>query len=89
MKSTGIIRRIDELGRITIPMEIRNELNIEEKTQMEIFIDKHCIVLRKYFTSCIFCGSEKKLIDYMEYKICSNCVHDIGGDFNGENNKKR
>lgn len=60
MKSTGIIRKVDELGRVVIPKEIRDMLNIVEKDLMEIFIDGDSIILRKYEESCIFCGNKKK-----------------------------
>ena len=59
MKSTGMIRKVDELGRIVIPKEIRDMFNIIEKDLMEIFIDGDNIILRKYEESCIFCGNKK------------------------------
>ena len=59
MKSTGIIRKVDELGRVVIPKEIRDMFNIIKKDLMEIFIDGDNIILRKYEESCIFCGNKK------------------------------
>ena len=56
MKSTGIVRKIDELGRVVIPMEIRNTMGINSRDAMEIFVDGDKIILRKYGTSCVFCG---------------------------------
>lgn len=56
MKSTGIVRKIDELGRIVLPIEIRNTLDIKPKDSIEIFVDDDKIVLKKYQPSCIFCG---------------------------------
>ena len=64
MKSTGIIRRVDELGRVVIPIELRNQFNIVEKDPIEIYVDGSSIILKKYEPNCIFCGSSKKLIDY-------------------------
>ena len=61
MKSTGIIRRVDELGRIVIPVELRNKLGIGEKDPLEIFVDGSSIVLKKMNSSCTFCGSDKNL----------------------------
>ena len=55
MKNTGIIRRADELGRIVIPMEIRNRFNIKEKDPMEIYVDSNSIILKKYEPNCLFC----------------------------------
>ena len=57
MKATGIIRRVDELGRVVIPIEIRNQFNIVEKDQIEIYVDNSSIVLRKYEPNCVFCGN--------------------------------
>ena len=63
MKSTGIIRRMDELGRVVIPIEIRNQFNIAEKDPMEIYVDGSSIVLKKFEPNCIFCGNTKNLLD--------------------------
>ena len=84
-RSTGIKRRIDNLGRIVIPMEIRNDLDIEEGDLLEIFIDKQAIILQTDNDSCVFCGENKALIDYKEQKICSKCLEElIGGKYNGK-----
>lgn len=63
MKSTGIIRRMDELGRVVIPIEIRNQFNIAEKDPMEIYVDGSSIVLKKFEPNCIFCGNTKNLLE--------------------------
>ena len=60
MKSTGIIRRVDELGRVVIPIELRNKFGIYEKDPIEIFVDGSTIILKKYEPNCIFCGATKK-----------------------------
>lgn len=73
-KDTGIIRKIDELGRIVIPIEIRTKLNIKEKDQMEIYVEKGLINLRKYGANCIFCGSNKNLKEYNDKFICKKCM---------------
>ena len=57
MKSTGIVRRVDEVGRIVLPMEIRKSLNIDTRDPVEIFVDSNQIILRKYEPACIFCGN--------------------------------
>lgn len=74
MKGTGIIRRVDELGRIVIPIELRNKFAILEKDPIEIFVDGSNIVLRKYEPNCIFCQSPKKLSKYKEKLICDKCL---------------
>lgn len=77
MKSTGIIRRMDELGRVVIPIEIRNQFNIVEKDPMEIYVDGSSIVLKKFEPNCIFCGNTKKLIEYNNKLICEKCQNKI------------
>lgn len=57
MKSTGIVRKVDELGRIVLPIELRRTLGIEEKDRIEIFVDGESIILRKYQPACIFCDN--------------------------------
>ena len=78
MKSTGIIRRVDELGRVVIPIEIRNQFNIIEKDPIEIYVEGSSIVLKKFEPNCIFCGNTKDLISYNDKLICSNCAKKIG-----------
>lgn len=77
MKSTGIIRRMDELGRVVIPIEIRNQFNIVEKDPIEIFVDGSSIVLRKFEPNCIFCGNTKELLTYNDKLICESCSKKI------------
>ena len=78
MKSTGIIRKMDKLGRVVIPIEIRNQFGIAEKDPMEIYVDGSNIVLKKYEPNCIFCGNTKNLIDYNNKLICEECSEKIG-----------
>ena len=74
MKSTGVVRRIDDLGRIVLPIEIRKNLNIENRDAVEIFIDEDKVVLKKYEPACIFCASAKRLVTFHERNICRDCV---------------
>ena len=64
MKSTGIVRKVDELGRIVLPIELRRTMNIDVKDALEIYVDGDQIVLKKYEPSCIFCGNAKDIIHY-------------------------
>lgn len=73
MKATGIIRRVDELGRVVIPIEIRNQFNIVEKDPIEIYVDGSSIVLKKYEPNCIFCGSTENLVEYKDKLVCDKC----------------
>ena len=77
MKSTGMIRRVDELGRIVIPKEIRGKLEINEKDPIEIYVDGHSIVLKKYEENCIFCGSRKSLVKYKGKILCRKCLDSL------------
>lgn len=74
MKSTGIVRRVDELGRVVIPIELRNQFDISEKDPIEIYVDGSTIVLKKFVPNCIFCGSDKDLTQYRDKQICKNVL---------------
>lgn len=78
MKSAGVIRRIDELGRVVIPIDMRTLLDISEKDPVEIHVDGSSIILKKYEQKCIFCGNTKKLIDFENKVICEKCINNIG-----------
>lgn len=77
MKATGITRRVDELGRVVIPIEIRNQFNISEKDPIEFYVEDDSIVLKKYEPNCIFCGNTKHLIKYKNKLVCHNCSSKI------------
>ena len=74
MKSTGIVRKVDKLGRIVLPIELRRTLGIGEKDPVEIFVDNDTIILRKYQPGCTLCGSVDKLYYVNDTPICSECV---------------
>ena len=74
MKSTGIVRKVDELGRIVLPIELRRTLGIEEKDRIETFVDGESIILRKYQPACIFCDNAKDIINYKGKNICPDCI---------------
>jgi len=69
MKSTGIVRKVDELGRIVLPIELRRSLNIDVKDSLEIFVDEDKIILKKYEPADIFTGAMDNLIDYKGKKV--------------------
>ena len=77
MKSTGIVRRVDELGRVVLPIELRNKFGITEKDPMEIYVEGNSIILRKYEPNCIFCGNSKDLLNYSGKMICKKCTTSI------------
>jgi len=74
MKATGITRKIDELGRIVLPMEIRRSLGIGEKDALEIYVEDEKIILKKYRQSCAFCGSDENIVEFKSKFICADCV---------------
>lgn len=78
MQSTGIIRRIDELGRFVIPKEMRRYLGLEgDAAQLEIYLENDCIVLKKYDETkyCAICGSDKATVDVTKGKcVCTDCI---------------
>lgn len=75
MKSTGIVRSIDKMGRIVLPMETRKLLSLtEEGAAVEIYTQEDMVILKKYTPACIFCNNADKLIEYHGIKICQNCL---------------
>ncbi|WP_232697012.1 AbrB/MazE/SpoVT family DNA-binding domain-containing protein [Brevibacillus daliensis] len=77
MKSTGIVRKVDELGRIVLPIELRRTLNIEIKDPMEIYVDGERVILKKYLPSCIFCGNADQIVHFKGKIICNDCLSEI------------
>lgn len=77
MKSTGIVRKVDELGRIVIPIELRRTLDIAEKDSLEIFVDGERIVLAKHEDSCVFCGKTKGLSAHKGKNVCDICLEEL------------
>ena len=79
MKSLGMVREIDKLGRLVLPIEIRRALDISAGDGIEMFSEKDTIILRKYAPSCIFCGEAGDIIEYKGKKICKECAREIAG----------
>lgn len=77
MKATGIVRKLDVLGRIVIPMELRKTFDLQINDPIEIFIDGSDIVLRKYQPSCIFCGEASGVISVYGKNVCKSCLEEI------------
>ncbi len=77
MKSTGIVRRVDDLGRIVLPRELRKILNIDPRDSLEIFMDGDTIILRKYEPQCIFCGQASGVRTFKSKNVCENCIKEI------------
>ena len=77
MKSTGIVRKVDELGRIVLPIELRRTLDIAEKDSLEIYVDESSIILTKYEPACIFCSNAKGVEKYKGKNICVACMKEL------------
>lgn len=77
MKATGIVRKVDELGRIVLPIELRRTLDIEIKDPIEIYVDGDYILLKKYEPACVFCGNAKDVKRIHDKNVCSNCIKDM------------
>lgn len=74
MKSTGIVRKVDDLGRVVIPIEVRRSFDIEERDGLEIFIDNDRIILRKYEPACVFCGNAAEVTKFKDKTVCFECI---------------
>ena len=77
MKSTGIIRKVDDLGRIVLPIELRRVLDISERDELEIYMENDRIILQKFEPACLFCGSSRNLIMYRGKNVCQECVRKL------------
>lgn len=86
MKAIGVVRKIDELGRVVIPVEVRRRFGIDIRDSLEIFIeDNDNIVLKKYEPSCIFCGDAKDVFNYQGKNICNECAKRMAIYAKGQN----
>lgn len=74
MKATGMVRKVDNLGRIVLPIELRRNLDIDLKDPLEIYVDGDTIILKKYEPACIFCGNAKNVKDVHGKIICQDCI---------------
>ncbi|MDA8235769.1 MAG: AbrB/MazE/SpoVT family DNA-binding domain-containing protein [Clostridia bacterium] len=78
MKSTGIVRKVDELGRVVIPIELRRTLGIDEKDALEIYVDSEKIILKKYEPACVFCGNAANVTHFKGKNVCRECAAAMG-----------
>jgi transcriptional pleiotropic regulator of transition state genes len=77
MKSTGIVRKVDELGRIVLPIEMRRTLDISERDALEIYVEGTSIILKKHESACVFCGSVKNVSEFKGKNICAACLAEL------------
>ena len=79
MKSTGIVRKVDELGRIVLPIELRRTLDIAQKDSLEIFVEGDQIILKKYEPTCIFCENSRDIVSFKGKNVCPDCLKELKG----------
>ena len=77
MKATGIVRPVDPLGRVVIPVELRRTLNIKTDDSLEVFVDGEYIMLKKYEPACIFCGNAKDVENIRGKNVCKDCLDEL------------
>lgn len=77
MKSTGVVRQLDTLGRIVLPIELRRTMGIGIKDMIEIFVEDDRIVLKKYHPACIFCGDARDVAPFKDKLVCRNCLAEL------------
>ncbi|MDY3031586.1 MAG: AbrB/MazE/SpoVT family DNA-binding domain-containing protein [Clostridia bacterium] len=77
MKSLGIVRKVDELGRIVLPIELRRKFDIEVKDSLEIYTEGDTIVLKKYEPACIFCDDASQVVNYNGKNVCQKCIKQL------------
>lgn len=77
MKSSGIVRKVDELGRLVLPVEMRRVLDIAEKDSVEIYVDGDSIILRKFQPFCVFCGENENVLSYEGKHVCASCARKL------------
>ena len=77
MKSTGIVRKVDSLGRVVLPIELRRTLDVSERDALEIFVEGNSVVLKKYEPTCIFCGNGNNGTQFKGKNICAPCLKEL------------
>lgn len=77
VKSTGIVRKVDELGRIVIPIELRRNLDIDERDSLEIYVESDQIILRKYAPACAFCSNAEGITVFKGRNVCQSCLEEL------------
>jgi transcriptional pleiotropic regulator of transition state genes len=78
LKSTGVVRKIDELGRIVLPSEIRRVFGIHEGDELDISVEGEKVILEKRQDLCLFCGAESPAVLFKERRVCESCVREMG-----------
>ncbi len=80
MKSTGIVRKLDELGRIVLPIELRRTFDLSVKDPIEIYTDDDMIILKKFQRTCVFCNSAENVVESKGRTVCTECLNELQGE---------
>ena len=80
MKATGIVRKVDELGRIVLPIELRRTMDISERDPLEIYVEGSSIILKKFRPACVFCDSVRDVADFKGKNVCKRCLAELKKD---------
>lgn len=80
MKSTGIVRKLDDLGRIVLPIELRRTLDLNIRDTVEILAEEDRIILKKYHPACIFCGDARDVVSFKGKLVCNTCLNELKND---------
>ena len=80
MKATGMVKQIDEMGRIVIPREIKCSMGIQDRDHLEIFVEDNKIILKKYQPGCIFCGNTEQIVTFKGKLVCLDCKKEMLSD---------
>lgn len=82
MTISGVVRKVDDLGRVVLPGSVRKILNIQPRDSFEIYLEDDCVVLRRYEPTCAFCDSTTDIVNYKGCKICKNCLKKLNVEVN-------
>ena len=88
MKSTGIVRKVDALGRFVIPVELCRTMGISDKTPLEVYVEDDKIILRKYQPGCVICGTSDNLVAFGGVHVCRKCAKELSEEAKRHEDKK-
>ena len=77
MKTSGIVRNVDDLGRVVVPKELRRRMGIENGDAVEIYGEENRIIIEKYTPACLFCGGNDGIVQFKDKRICSACIEQL------------
>lgn len=76
-KNSPVFRQLDKLGRVTLPMELRQHLQLSPGDRIDISLDGQTILLQKHSSGCLFCGETRNIVEYRGLSVCSSCLAEL------------